>query len=204
MPISFNSRWKNTTPGVYNVEIDAGWVDASRQAIKFSMDPRNFLFRDGILQFEKLSFDENSVSIEGIERIFYGTEFYNRIPEGETRRLSEMILEAGREARVNPYHLASRIRLEVGPHLSHPSISGDIEGYEGLFNFYNIGATSEPIFMDVIRNGLRFARQGRPGINLDEMLIPWNSRQRAITGGAIFIGSRYINVRTKYDISTKI
>ena len=204
MPISFNRRWKNTAPAIYNVEIDAGWVDASRQSLEFSMDPRNFLFKERVLQFEKLSFDENTVSIAGIERILHGTQFYNRIPEGEDRRLSEMLLEAGREARVNPYHLASRMRLEVGPYLTHPSISGTVPGYEGLFNFYNIGATSESEFMDVIRNGLRFARQGRVGINPDQMLIPWNTRQRALTGGAIFIGSRYINVRTKHNISAEI
>jgi len=191
-------------PGIYNVEIDAGWVDASRQAVEFSMDPRNFLFRERILQFEKLSFDESAVSIEGIESILHGTQFYNRIPEGENRRLSDMLLEAGREARVNPYHLASRMRLEVGPYLSHPSITGTVPGYEGLFNFYNIGATSEPEFMDVIRNGLRFAREGRPGINPDEMLIPWDTRQRAMTGGAMFIGARYINVRSEYYISPEI
>ena len=78
VPISFNRRWKNTTPGIYNVEIDAGWVDSSRQAIEFSMDPRNFLFKERVLQFEKLSFDESTASIEGIERILEGTEFHNR------------------------------------------------------------------------------------------------------------------------------
>ena len=56
----------------------------------------------------------------------------------------------------------------------------------------------------VIRNGLTFARQGRPGIDTNSMLIPWTTPGRAITGGAIFIGSRYINVRAKYNISAKI
>ena len=77
------------------------------------------------------------------------------------RTYSELILGAGRVSRVHPYHLASRIRQEIGGALSHPSVSGVFPGYEGLFNFYNIGATSDPDFMQVIRNGLRFARNGR-------------------------------------------
>ena len=180
-----------------------GWVDSSRQAIEFTMDPRNFLHAERVLQFKSLSYD-GSATVEGIERILRGTDFYRRIVEFRNsegqhiqtdRTYAELLYEAGRTSRVNPYHLASRMRIEVGPHLLHPSISGIVPGYEGLFNFYNIGATSEPIFMDVIRNGLRFARrtEGR-GINNEELLIPWNTKERAMTGGAIFIGSRYINV----------
>ena len=30
VPKSYSDRWKNTTPGQYNVEVDSGWVDASR------------------------------------------------------------------------------------------------------------------------------------------------------------------------------
>ena len=62
-------------------------------------------------------------------------------------KYSELILNAGIISGVNPYHLASRLRLEVGPTITHPSISGTVPGYEGLFNFYNIGATSDPEFM---------------------------------------------------------
>ena len=49
--------------------------------------------------------------------------------------------------------------------------------------------------MGAIKNGLRYARDGK-GANQstkDKYLIPWNTKERAITGGAIFIGSSYIN-----------
>lgn len=29
--------------GIYNVEIDKGWVNASKRAVEYTMDPRNFL-----------------------------------------------------------------------------------------------------------------------------------------------------------------
>ena len=80
VPISFHRRWKNTTPGQYNVEVDAGWVDASRQALEFTMDPRNFLYKERVLQFKSLSY-EGTASIQGIERILQGTGMHNRIVE---------------------------------------------------------------------------------------------------------------------------
>lgn len=62
--------------GQYNVEVDAGWVDSSRQAVEFCMDPRNFLNEARLFQFEGLSFDVHTNNLDGIEKILYGTEFY--------------------------------------------------------------------------------------------------------------------------------
>ena len=31
VPKSYSDNWKNTKPGEYNVEIDAGWVDSSKR-----------------------------------------------------------------------------------------------------------------------------------------------------------------------------
>ena len=58
-----------------------GWVDSSRQAVEFAMDPRNFLNEVRIFQFEALSFDEYSDNLDAVEKILYGTEFYNKIVE---------------------------------------------------------------------------------------------------------------------------
>ena len=78
VPKNYSDSWKNTTPGQYNVEVDAGWVDASKQAVEYCMDPRNFLNEVRIFQFETLSYDSNMSQIEGIEKILYGTEFYRQ------------------------------------------------------------------------------------------------------------------------------
>lgn len=205
VPKSYSDRWKNTTPGQYNVEVDAGWVDCSRRAIEYTMDPRNFLNETRLMQFEGLSFDEKITSIEGIEKILYGTEFYNKIVQyvnssGSTitmnKKYSDLILTAGRTSKVSSYHLASRIKQEVGPFLSHSSISGTVEGFRGLYNFYNIGATSSSEALGAIKNGLQFAKDGKGASQAtkDKYLIPWNTKERAITGGGIFIGSSYINI----------
>ena len=68
-------------------------------------------------------------------------------------KYSDLILKGGKTSYVSPYHLASRIKQEVGPFLSHSSI-----GFEGLYNFYNIGATSSSEPMGAIKNGLQYAK----------------------------------------------
>ena len=205
VPISYHDNWKNTKNGEYNVEVDSGWVDSSRKAVEYTMDPRNFLNEVRIFQFEVISYDEKTNNIDGIEKILYGTEFYNRIVEYKNSsgnnivtndKYSDLILRGGQTSKVSTYHLASRIKQEVGPFLSHSSISGIVQGFEGLYNFYNIGATSSSEPMGAIKNGLQYAKDGKGASQetKNKYLIPWNTKERAITGGAIFIGSSYINI----------
>ncbi len=204
VPKSYSDSWKNTTPGQYNVEVDSGWVDSSKLAVEFAMDPRNFINYVRIFQFEELSYNSSTNKVASIEKILYGTEFYNKIVEYKTssgnnivtnKKYSELILSAAQTSKVSSFHLASRIKQEVGPFLSHSSISGTVSGYEGLYNFYNIGATSSSEPMGAIINGLKYAKDGKGASESTKAkyLIPWNTKERAITGGGIFIGSSYIN-----------
>lgn len=169
------------------------------------MDPRNFLNEVRIFQFETLSYNSSANNINSIEKILYGTEFYqnkvsyldnkgNMINTNET--YSELILRGGQKSAVSTYHLASRIKQEVGPFLSHNSISGKVSGYEGLYNFYNIGATSSAEPLGAIKNGLQFAKDGKGASQAtkNKYLIPWNNKDKAISGGGVFIGSSYIQV----------
>lgn len=50
--------------------------------------------------------------------------------------------------------------------------------------------------MGAIKNGLQYAKDGKGASQAtkDKYLIPWNTKERSITGGGIFIGSSYINV----------
>lgn len=205
VPKSYSDSWKNTKPGQYNVEVDSGWVDSSRAAVEFAMDPRNFINNVRVFQFEELSYNSQTNSLSSIEKILYGTEFYNKIVEYKTstgsnvvtdKKYSELILSAAKVSGVSSFHLASRIKQEVGPFLSHSSISGTVKGFEGLYNFYNIGATSSSEPMGAIKNGLQYAKDGKGASSStkEKYLIPWNTKERAITGGGKFIGSSYINL----------
>ena len=205
VPKNYSDSWKNTTEGQYNVEVDKGWVDGSKQAVEYCMDPRNFLNEVRLFQFEGLAYDQSTNNLNGVEKILYGTEFYQQKvsyldSSGNTINMNEtygdLILRGAQTSLVSPYHLASRIKQEVGPFLSHSSISGTVAGYEGLYNFYNIGATSSTEPMGAIKNGLQYAKDGKGASQetKNKYLIPWNTKERSITGGAIFIGSSYINV----------
>lgn len=205
VPKSYSDSWKNTKPGEYNVEVDSGWVDSSRVAVEFAMDPRNFINNVRVFQFEELSYNSQTNTLPSIEKILYGTEFYDKIVEYRTssgsnivtnKKYSDLILTAGKTSKVSTFHLASRIKQEVGPFLSHSSISGTVKGFEGLYNFYNIGATSSSEPMGAIKNGLQYAKDGKGASSAtkEKYLIPWNTKEKAVTGGAIFIGSSYINL----------
>ncbi len=218
VPKSYSDSWKNTKPGEYNVEVDSGWVDCSRNAVEYCMDVRNFLNEVRIFQFENLSYDEQTNKVSAVEKILYGTEFYQKkinyynssgsLIQTNTN-YSQAILNAAQTAKVSSYHLASRIKQEVGPFLSHSSISGRVTGFEGLYNFYNIGATSSSEPMGAIKNGLQYAKDGRGASDETKRkyLIPWDNKEKAITGGGIFIGSSYINIGQdtiylqKFDVS---
>lgn len=201
---SYSDRWKNTNIGQYNIEVDGNWVDCSRQAIEFAMDPRNFLNETRIFQFENLSSNYTNNTRNSIEKILYGTEMhYNKVNYLDAygnriytdKYYSDLIVDASRVSGVSGFHLASRIKQEIGPFLSHKSVSGDVEGYRGLYNFYNIGATSSVGQLEAIKKGLQYAMDGK-GASMElrnKYLIPWDTKAKAITGGAIFIGSSYIN-----------
>ena len=205
VPKSYSDAWKCTDNGIYNVEIDKGWVNASKRAVEYTMDPRNFLNNVRVFQFEKLSYDPNTNSKEGVEKILYGTEFYNRAVSYRTHsgqvintqeKYSDLIWSSAIYSGVSPYHLASRIKQEVGPFITHNSISGTVAGFEGYYNFYNIGATSSTEPLGAIKNGLQFAKDGKGASEATKanLFIPWNTPERAIKGGAVFIGSSYISV----------
>lgn len=188
------SSWKSMEEGAYDwssnrwVVFDGSdWVAASRQLIAYYMDPRNFLDDVNVFQFETLSYDNSYQSMEGIQNILnnsFMTGTYTDT-DGWTATYAEAFVYAAEQSGVSPYHLASRALQELGTGGS-ASVSGTVSGYEGYYNFYNIGATSSS---NPVRNGLAFAQQYN-----DEYFLPWNTKWKAITGGAIYLGRRYINV----------
>ena len=122
VPKNYSDSWKNTTPGQYNVEVDNGWVDSSRRAVEYCMDPRNFLNEVRLFQFEGLAYDQSTNNLNGVEKILYGTEFYQQKvsyldSSGNTINMNEtygdLILRGAQTSLVSPYHLASRIKQEV-------------------------------------------------------------------------------------------
>lgn len=210
-----NLAWKSMETGAYNWKTDkfipydgSTWVTASKEAVEYYMDPRNFLTESGIFQFELLSYQPAYQTEAGVESILSGTPMrgatYTYTDDNgrqQTISYAKSFLEAALYSGVSPYHLASRSKQEIvtsSTSLSS-SVSGKVSGYEGLYNFYNIGATHSTAAGGAIINGLKYAQSGTPGKQYsstlsfnDYIMIPWNNSYRSIVGGAAFIGYNYI------------
>ena len=122
---------------------EKNWCIATREAVAFFMDPRNFLNETYIFMFENLGFKEVDESL--IKGVLSGT-FMDNIEPISNKSYSLLFLEAGRYAKVSALYLASLSRQEAGAKLSNTTNGAEFtyEGYtySGLYNFYNIGASS--------------------------------------------------------------
>lgn len=151
------------------------WYQANSQTVQYYMDPRNFLNDDGIFMFEDLNFYSSYQTSNAVQAILY-TDFY--------KDLIQYYMEAAATYNVSPIYLAALSRQEVGLSSGYAT-SGSAGSYcgttsvNGHYNFYNIQATagSKPAC-----NGLNYAVQKG-----------WNTKQKAIVGGASWIVSGYIN-----------
>ena len=193
------SSWKSTDPKAYNwdtgkwTEFDTGgWVAASREIVAYYMDPRNFLTQNSIFQFLLQSFDANVQNVAGVERLVSGTFLANTVTDTDGKKLyyPQVIYDAGKKVGVNPYVLAAMIIQEQGTKGLSDSISGKAPGFEGYFNFYNIGAVAGG-GNTAVKNGLIYAKGGANGTGTSYGR-PWNSRAKAITGGAQFYANGYV------------
>lgn len=94
-------------------------------------------------------------------------------------------MEAAATYNVSPYHLASRMRQEMGA-TAGANATGGNSYYPGIFNFFNVGSVDSP-GGGAVNKGLAWASlTGTYG-------RPWNSAYKAIMGGSQFIGESYIN-----------
>jgi beta-N-acetylglucosaminidase len=209
IPNSKGVEWKSLETGAYNWKTDtfivfdgSTWVSASKAAIEYYMDPRNFFTSNGMFQFELLKYQDTYQNLAGVENILKGTAMYNTYytyldDNGIAQSMSygQTFIEAAKYSNVSPYHLASRVKQEVvtGPTTLSNSVTGIYSGYEGLFNFYNIGA-NDSAGGGAVANGLRFAKNGSTNAVTNLLYqIPWTSPFRSIVGGSYFIGGSYIS-----------
>lgn len=202
LPNSKSYDWKSVAAGAYNYKTDTfipfdgkTWVTASEKAIRYYMDPRNFLTDTKIFQFELLKYSSGDQTQSGVENLLKNTPMYKKTfsytSGGQTKsiRYSKAFMDAASQSKVSPYHLASRVKQEVvlSSTLMSSSVTGNVAGYKNIFNFYNIGANNSA-GGGAVAKGLKWAKEGT------SYNRPWTDRYRSIVGGAKYIGSKYINV----------
>ncbi|HHW69091.1 MAG TPA: hypothetical protein GX747_01965 [Tenericutes bacterium] len=190
-----------TEPGYYSYYTDTytptdgtTWFAANKETIAYFMDPRNFINIDDIWMFEELSYNEEVHTREMIFKLFQGSD-------GE--KYVDYIMNAAREYKVSPIHLASRIIQETmsgksftlagtGGDYSCTMSNGTSYNGTGIYNFYNIGATNGEC---AAQRGLDWAAGNRSSDTIKRKYnLPWNTPEKGIMGGAYFIADGYINI----------
>ncbi len=133
----------------------SNWVSASEAAVEYYLDPRNFLNEKDIFQFETTAYDETHTAT-AVESILKSTWMYNSNityldangntvtykKNGVPVKYSQAIMQAAKDSGMSAYYLASKIVQEVGSSSSANAggSSGKNSPYNGIYNYYNIGA----------------------------------------------------------------
>ncbi len=179
----YSSEWKRDGQNYYQ---DGSYVTASKDAVAYVVDPRNFINESGIFQFETLSFSSASQTVDAVQGVLAAT------PMGSTYKsqyksygtwkdlgttYAELIYRLSKDVGINPVHIASRIRQENSGNIINGSL---INGDYGVYNFFNIGAY-DTANASAVTNGINYARnQG------------WTTISASLLGGINYIYSKYI------------
>lgn len=198
--LSAPSSWKSQAAGAYDPQTgkytsfdSGGWAAASEKIIAYYLDPRNFINQIGIFQFLTHTYDAETQTSAGLAAVVSGTFLDAAFPETGFATYADALMEAGRTATVNPYVLASMILVEQGTSGTGKCISGTVSGYEGYYNYYNIGAY-KTASMSAVTRGLWYA--SRSG----SYQRPWDGHFASLLGGALFYSENYVkqNKNTLY------
>lgn len=217
--VNTNLYWDNVVSGESNKNLvqstnlayiislsmmpEKNWYVTRDSVNAFYLDPRNFLTERFIFMFQSLAYNygkgkEEKFSKDNEMTVFY----YNAITsllEGSYLNTDEYkyaYIEAGWKYNVSPVHLVSRTIQEGGSRETYLAVSGTSgsvygeKSLNGYYNYYNIGSYGDnPVY-----NGLVYAcgKDCNPESN-NSYGRPWNSRVKAIDGGADFISTRYVN-----------
>ena len=167
----YNNNWICSICGkqVY----DTGeWHCASESAIKYMMDPRNFLDDNNIFQFLELTY--TYYNYEHVQKMVVGTCLDNV-------NTIDAIINSAKTYNVNAYYIIARLIQEQGKTGNELTKGQGYNGqYAGYYNAFNIGATGNTR-AEVITNGLKRAQKEG-----------WTSLQKSITGGTKIIAENYI------------
>ena len=206
---------------------DSGYYQASAAAVAYFLDPRNFLNEVDLFQFYEQK-QTASLTPADLDAVLAGTFMENAVLEND-RTYAEYLIEVGEELGVDPVFLAVKLRQEQGDG-SSPLLSGtcgtllagyykhqttvtangkqikppapgsvneaDLTALDGYYNLFNIKAGGDGVF-SIYRNALTYAKNHG-----------WNTRWRALRGGAEFLRDDYIGkgqstiYLQKFDVCT--
>lgn len=162
------------------------WAYVTEGSLKYYLDPRNGLTEEGIFQFEQLTYNESYHTEPALESFLNNTFMVGNVPN-TVLSYAYTFFKIGEELGVSPFHLACRVYQEQGNGTS-ALISGTYPGYEGCYNYFNIGAFGETT-EEIIVTGLEYAKKAK-----------WTDADHpesggvyySICGGAEIVSANYI------------
>ena len=183
VPSSYQGEWIDSTK-----TYDTGsWYGASRKAIAYYIDPRNFLDENNIFQFLDVnSYDASSASFDGIKRKVNGTYLNDYAND---------INQACANTGVNPYYVIARLLQEQGNKGDSTWRMNDNGKY--YYNPFNIGATGNGRDA-VIQNALTYAKNHG-----------WDTMEKAVEAGISFLKANWLDnyqntlYTNKFDIDIR-
>lgn len=106
---------------------DSGWYKASKYAVSYLMDSRNFLDEEQIFQFADLGWSE-IVTVDMVKTVLRGTFMENACLDGiySETTYADFFMEAGKRSGANPVYLAVLVRNEQGVAGNSYLISGKV------------------------------------------------------------------------------
>lgn len=158
-------------PKQFQLNYPGYWAPAAREQVAYYVDPNNFLYSAGKYQFLNLNYQEG-ITADDINNLLKG--------KGILAGTGQAFLDASKANNISPIYLVSHALLEtVGG--SSSLANGIVVNGVTVYNLFGINAyDSDP-------NGLGAQYSYSAG---------WTTVDKAISGGAAWISSRYINNTT--------
>ena len=201
---------------------DTSWYQASVGAVEYFMDPRNFLNEKDIFQFENVEFSSNitikqvEAALSGtfmsgayLENGKTYAEYFYEVGKEldvnpihlasrarqEQATLGSSSLISGLCGDKLAYYYVNQIQTEGTAQVLAPS-SGHTEeslkAYNGLYNVFNVNASGKGTFA-ILLSAMKQAKTGTPSKAAEwGNGGAWDTRWKAIYGGALVLAERYI------------
>lgn len=143
------------------------------------MDPRNWLDDTYVFQFEELNYSADQTA-DGIRAI---------LPDALDKHADDL-LSAAKASGVSAYFLAAKI-VQEGT-LYNGLATGTVKGYEGYYNFFDIGAYAGN-GNSAVTNGAIYAKNRG-----------WDTPYKCFVDSANMLGQSYIKLGAEHLVFPKI
>lgn len=190
--INVKESWKSKAPGDYDPSTNTyigksgkNWVSASKECVEYHLNPVNYFDEQHIFAFQQLYYDASIQNVDVVEAVIANSWMSHRPLEDQPNsgfNYSNFFIQNAIDSGVDPCHLASRVLQEMGRGDVKNKTNNNplISGKDGVYNYYNYGASGETR-QQIIDNGIKKAKQEG-----------WTTRSKALSGGAQKIWDEWI------------